>query len=72
MNQNRPASRSATGPAVFKTEGDVSPQAARSSEAISNNERVIPRRFTPRNIGILTSQSPKKVIIDGQQRPLLQ
>src|SRR5579883_2890531 len=69
MNQNRPASRAATGPAVSRVEGDPSPQAARSSEASSNSERIVPQRFAPRNIGILTSQSPKKVIIDGQQRP---
>src|SRR5579875_518367 len=70
INQNRPASLAATGPAGFKMEGAPSPQAARSSEASIRTERVIPQRFfAPRNIGILTSQSPKTLIIDGQQRP---
>src|SRR5437870_9304009 len=59
INQNKPDSLSATGPAGFKMEGELSPQAARRSEDKTNVESSTPQRFIPRNNGILTSHSPK-------------
>jgi len=59
MNQNKFDSFNATGPEGFKMEGEFPPQAARRSEDKSNAERSTPQRFIPRNIGILTSHSPK-------------
>src|SRR5258708_28959944 len=59
INQNKPASLFATGPAGFKMEGELSPQAARRSEDKTNVESSTPQRFIPRNNGILTSHSPK-------------
>ncbi|GER87268.1 hypothetical protein KDW_14300 [Dictyobacter vulcani] len=55
--QNKPLSLAATGPAVFKIEGEFSPHAAKR---IENNGRQPSRaiqRFVLGNTGILTSKS---------------
>src|SRR5713226_7357190 len=71
INQNKPASLSATGPSGFRMEGEFPPQPAKRSEDKNMAERSIPQRFIPRKKGILiTSHSPEKIFDDGQERHL--
>jgi hypothetical protein len=72
INQNRDASLAAIGPSELRIVGGLPEQAARSNEARSAAESNPPQRFAPRNIGILTSQSPQKSLIMMDKSALLE
>ncbi|GLV57584.1 hypothetical protein KDH_44200 [Dictyobacter sp. S3.2.2.5] len=57
INQNRLLSLAATGPAVFKIEGEFSPHAANRIEDNDSKLSNASQRFALRNTGILTSKA---------------
>jgi hypothetical protein len=62
ITQKRKLSLAATGPSVFKIEGEFSPHAAKRIEDKSRKLTRVSQRFVPRNTGFLTSESPRFLI----------